>query len=50
VPDLAWTSDEDGVVMRFSLPSGSYATVLLSELLGPDISPACEEMPDEDGA
>ena len=50
VPDLAWTSDEDGVVVKFSLPSGSYATVLLSELLGPDISPACEEMPDEDGA
>lgn len=50
VPDLAWTSDTEGVTVSFSLPSGSYATVLLGELLGPDIRQTGEEMPDEDGA
>lgn len=31
--DLHWQRDPDGVTLRFSLPAGSYATVLLCEVM-----------------
>jgi tRNA pseudouridine13 synthase len=37
VPDAAVDASEDGVLrLRFTLPAGSYATVLIEELLRPD--------------
>ena len=33
VEDLRWTLSDEGLMLAFSLPAGSYATVLLRELL-----------------
>ncbi|MFM7540936.1 MAG: tRNA pseudouridine(13) synthase TruD [Planctomycetota bacterium] len=49
VPDLAMSHDQEGVTLGFSLPSGSYATVLLAELLGIDSKTSGGEILDEDG-
>jgi len=49
VPDLSITEDPEGLVLGFSLPSGSYATVMLAELLGRDSKTTNEELLDEDG-
>ncbi len=44
--DLSATVDAEGVVLRFSLPAGSYATVLLGELMKTDCRAADEELPE----
>lgn len=49
VPDLAITEEGEGLTLGFSLPSGSYATVLLAELLGQDSRITSGEILDEDG-
>ena len=49
VPDLSITEDGEGLNLGFSLPSGSYATVLLAELLGHDSKTTNGEILDEDG-
>ncbi len=33
--ELSWSSEEDVLTLRFTLPKGSYATVLLDELMEP---------------
>ena len=38
--DVAVEAAPDGMELRFSLPPGSYATVLVEELLGPDRLPS----------
>ena len=40
VDDLAWEETPDGVRFSFTLPAGSYATVLLRELMKNDVSDA----------
>lgn len=40
VEDLAWEETPDGVRFTFTLPAGSYATVLLRELMKNDVSDA----------
>lgn len=36
VEDLAWNRDESGIRLSFSLPAGTYATVLLREVMKSD--------------
>lgn len=48
VPDMGIREDGEGIILDFSLPSGSYATVLLAELLGQDSRILCGDIPDED--
>ncbi len=40
VPPLGWAADGDGVEVRFALPKGAYATVLLREFLKTGATPA----------
>lgn len=40
VEELQWTAQESTVTLKFTLPAGSYATVLLAELMKTDSSPA----------
>jgi tRNA pseudouridine13 synthase len=47
VRDLTWVQDADGVVLRFWLRSGSFATAVLREILGDD-APAGEAVVDAD--
>jgi tRNA pseudouridine13 synthase len=38
IDDLMFTPQLDGVQLTFSLPAGSYATVLLQEIMKRDIA------------
>ncbi len=40
--DVSATAEDDAVVVRFSLPSGSFATVLLQELMAPRPELSCD--------
>ncbi|MFT3881460.1 MAG: tRNA pseudouridine(13) synthase TruD [Gemmatales bacterium] len=40
VEELQWTAQDSAVTLKFTLPAGSYATVLLAELMKTDSSPA----------
>lgn len=40
VEELQWTAQDGAVTLKFTLPAGSYATVLLAELMKTDSSPA----------
>jgi len=40
VDDLAWEQMPDGIRFTFMLPAGSYATILLRELMKNDVSDA----------
>lgn len=34
--DLSWAAADDGLVLRFELPAGAYATTVLAELMHPE--------------
>jgi len=34
VRELSWTQDEAGLLLRFTLPRGAFATAVLHELIG----------------
>jgi tRNA pseudouridine13 synthase len=44
---LQWSADEEALELRFSLPKGAYATVILRELLKPDAPSGEPENGDE---
>jgi len=48
--DTSVERDDDGLVLSFTLPSGSYATVLLSLLLGPEHTVGADDELDTEGA
>jgi tRNA pseudouridine13 synthase len=45
VDDLAASSEEGGLLLTFSLPAGSYATVLLREIMKSPAADGGEESP-----
>jgi tRNA pseudouridine13 synthase len=46
--DLTSVWEPDGLRLSFTLPAGSYATVLLAEVMKSDIAEA-DDAPDDDG-
>ncbi|HQR08834.1 MAG TPA: tRNA pseudouridine(13) synthase TruD [Gemmatales bacterium] len=40
VEELQWSAQDSAVTLKFTLPAGAYATVLLAELMKTDSSPA----------
>ncbi len=45
--DLTWHVEEDALVLSFFAPKGSFATLLLRELMKPDVEPEEGDEPEE---